>query len=101
MGLRFVDVKTGVANIQERFDRRRRRVRLQHQQMRLGACDKVKIWGRPWPKRNLNLPMETTTLSMLFQELEESEFISMQDLSERESSAIQRFETSGLIYDSF
>lgn len=98
MGLRGVDVAMGVRSVRERYSRRKHKVRLQHQQMRLGAFDKVKIWARTWPKRYINLPMETTSIHMLLQEIEESEFIAMQDLKDREAAAIQRFESFGLVH---
>lgn len=37
--------------------------------------------------------METTSIHMLLQEIEESEFVAMQDLEDRETAAIQRFES--------
>lgn len=42
--------------------------------------------------------METTSIHMLLQEIEESEFVAMQDLEDRETAASQRFESFGLVH---
>ena len=88
----------GIRSIRERFARRRRRVEIRHNYMRQGAVQQVKAWDNYTKKPHRYIqkaPLETVSLHMLLQEIEESQFIDMQDLAAAEQKAVLRFSHFG------